>query len=121
MVKAWVSGSASITVDYSAAIYDGGAYPVSVADSITDTITKIADYVAARGASSRIVLLGLSQGGNVLTDELAGGVLKPDPIAEQCKRNIHDTTCVTGDSHTAHSAELPTYATQGVEFIVSLS
>ncbi|KAI0528302.1 carbohydrate esterase family 5 protein [Xylaria bambusicola] len=87
-VKTLVPGSASIAVDYPAAIYDDGTYPVSVYRGIDDTIEKIQDYVAACGASSRIVLLGYSQGGNVMTDTLAGGVLKPDPITEDYRSYI---------------------------------
>ncbi|KAI0466715.1 carbohydrate esterase family 5 protein [Xylaria cf. heliscus] len=172
MVKALVPGSASVAVDYPAAIFEDGTYPLSVSDGITDTITKIQDYVAACGTSSRIVLLGFSQGGNVMTDVLAGGVLKPDPIGKQYRKNIrsvvvfgdptyttgqsfdvgnatksgifsrggdslamlntyssvlqsycmvHDTICATGDSLTVHSAEVPTFASQAAEFIVSIS
>lgn len=87
LVKALVPGSASIAVDYPATIFDDGTYPISVSEGITDTITKIQNYVAACGSSSRIVLLGFSQGGNVMTDVLAGGVLKPAPIAENYRQN----------------------------------
>lgn len=79
-VKARVPNSASVAVDYPASIYDDGTYPVSVYEGISDTISKVHDYVAACGSSSKIVLLGFSQGGNVMTDALAGGVLKPDPL-----------------------------------------
>lgn len=92
MVKALVPGSASVAVDYPAAIYDDGTYPVSVSEGITDTISKIQAYVDACGASSRIVLLGFSQGGNVMTDALAGGVLKPDPLGEEYRSNSKPAT-----------------------------
>ncbi|KAI8945313.1 putative acetylxylan esterase 2 precursor [Xylaria longipes] len=172
MVKALVPDSASIAVDYPAAIFDDGTYPVSVSDGITDTINKIHDYVSACGASSRIVLLGFSQGGNIMTDALAGGVAKPDPLGEEYRQNIksvvafgdptyttgqsfdfgnatksgifsrggdslaklntyasvirsycsvHDPVCATGDSLAVHSAEVPTYAMNAAEFIVSIS
>ncbi|KAH8158218.1 hypothetical protein CIB48_g10027 [Xylaria polymorpha] len=101
LVKALVPGSASIAVDYPATIFDDGTYPISVSEGITDTITKIQNYVAACGSSSRIVLLGFSQGGNVMTDVLAGGVLKPAPIAENYRQNIRSVV-VFGD---------PTYTT----------
>ncbi|KAI1177735.1 carbohydrate esterase family 5 protein [Nemania sp. FL0916] len=103
-VKALVPGSTSIAVDYPASIYDDGTYPVSVYEGITDTINKIKAYVSACGSSSKIVLLGFSQGGNVMTDALAGGVLKPDPIGSQYKSNIRavvtfgDPTYTTGQS-----------------------
>ncbi|KAI1355103.1 carbohydrate esterase family 5 protein [Xylaria sp. FL0043] len=87
-VKSLVPGSASIAVDYPATIFDDGTYPVSVADGVNDAISKVQDYVAACGASSRIVLLGYSQGGNVMTDALAGGVLKPDPLTDEYRSYI---------------------------------
>ena len=52
-------------------------------DGIEDTKTKIQDYVTACGSASRIALVGYSQGGNVMTDTLAGGTGKPDPIAQE--------------------------------------
>jgi len=79
-VKALVPGSVSVAVDYPATIFDDGTYPVSVVEGIQDTIQKVHDYVDSCGASSRVVLLGYSQGGNVMTDALAGGVLKPAPL-----------------------------------------
>lgn len=83
LIQAAVPGSDSIAVDYPAVIIsDDSIYPISVADGITDTINKIHSYVATCGASSRIVLLGYSQGGNVMTDALAGGVLKPSPLED---------------------------------------
>ncbi|KAI0537189.1 putative acetylxylan esterase 2 precursor [Xylaria digitata] len=103
-VKALVPNSASVAVDYPAAIYDDGTYPVSVYKGITDAIKKVKDYVAACGASSRIVLLGFSQGGNVMTDALAGGVLKPDPLTEDYRKYIRaivsfgDPTFTVGQS-----------------------
>ncbi|KAI0427610.1 putative acetylxylan esterase 2 precursor [Xylaria sp. FL1042] len=103
-VKGLVPDSASIAVDYPAAIYDDGTYPVSVWEGITDTISKVEDYVAACGASSRIVLLGYSQGGNVMTDALAGGVLKPDPLTDEYRSYIRavvtfgDPTFTVGQS-----------------------
>lgn len=58
-------------------------YFTSVNDGIEDTKTKIQEYVAACGTASRIVLLGYSQGGNVMTDTLAGGTGKPDAIGDE--------------------------------------
>ncbi|KAI0206695.1 carbohydrate esterase family 5 protein [Astrocystis sublimbata] len=172
IVKALVPDSASVAVDYPAAIFDDDFYPSSVADGITDAINKVTDYVDACGPSSRIVLLGFSQGGNVMTDLLAGGVLKPDPLGADYLPNIrsvvsfgdptftagqsfdvgnatrdgifsrggdsletlssfsdilrmycmvHDTVCATGISLDAHSAEVPTFAMEAAEFIVSIS
>ncbi|GAP84590.1 putative carbohydrate esterase family 5 protein [Rosellinia necatrix] len=104
MVKAMVPGSVSVAVDYPATIYGDDLYPSSVSKGITDTINKIQAYVAACGSSSRIVLLGFSQGGNVMTDVLAGGVLKPAPLSETYRKNIRsvvsfgDPTYTTGQS-----------------------
>jgi acetylxylan esterase len=82
LIAASVPDSASVAVDYPATIVStsGIEYPESVIDGINDTIDKIQSYVDACGSASRIVLLGYSQGGNVMTDALAGGVFKPDPI-----------------------------------------
>ena len=75
-----VPNSASVAVDYPATVFTDGTYPASVTDGINDAKTKVQNYVDACGSSSRIVLLGWSQGGNVMTDLLAGGVDKPDPL-----------------------------------------
>ena len=79
-VAAAIPDSGSVAVDYPASIFDP-PYFDSVSDGITDTINKIESYVNACGASSRIALIGYSQGGNVMTDVLAGGVDKPTPIS----------------------------------------
>ncbi|KAI0451148.1 putative acetylxylan esterase 2 precursor [Xylaria acuta] len=127
MVKSLVPGSASIAVDYPAAIYDDGTYPVSVYEGITDTITKITDYVAACGASSRIVLLGFSQGGNVMTDTLAGGVLKPAPIGEGYRQNIRsvvvfgDPTYTTGQSFDVGNATKSGIFSRGGDSLAKLN
>lgn len=78
-VAAQIPDSASVAVDYPASIADP-IYPASVSDGITDTINKIQAYADACGPASKIVLIGFSQGGNVMTDVLAGGVDKPNPI-----------------------------------------
>ena len=78
-VAAQIPDSGSVAVDYPASIVDP-PYPESVSDGITDTINKIHAYVDACGAASNIVLIGFSQGGNVMTDALAGGVDKPTPL-----------------------------------------
>ena len=78
-VAALIPDSASVAVDYPASIIDP-PYPESVSDGIDDTIDKIHTYVDACGADSNIVLIGYSQGGNIMTDVLAGGVAKPDPL-----------------------------------------
>ncbi|KAF2216423.1 carbohydrate esterase family 5 protein [Cercospora zeae-maydis SCOH1-5] len=89
LVEAQVAGSYSQAIDYPATIIAlDSNYITSVVDGIEDTKTKIQDYVAACGANSRIALIGYSQGGNVMTDTLAGGTGKPDPIDEQYRPNI---------------------------------
>jgi acetylxylan esterase len=95
LIQAAVPGSDSVAVDYPAAIVSSSSiYPLSVAEGISDTLDKIHSYVAACGAASRIVLLGYSQGGNVITDALAGGILKPTPLAasyHQYSKSTHST------------------------------
>lgn len=84
MIAARVPDSFSIATDYPASIADP-VYSTSVTDGIEDTKTKIQNYVDACGDASRIVLIGYSQGGNVMTDVLAGGVDKPDPIGDDLR------------------------------------
>ena len=76
LVAAQIPDSASVAVVYPASIVDP-VYPDSVSDGITNAISLVQDYVNACGSSSRIALIGYSQGGNVMTDALAGGVDKP--------------------------------------------
>lgn len=88
MVAARVPNSVSVAVDYPAsALKKRTIYPQSVTDGINDTKKKIQDYVAACGPQSRIALIGYSQGGNVMTDLLAGGVAKPAPLDEKYRKN----------------------------------
>ena len=79
LVVAAIPDSASVAVNYPASIVDP-PYPESVVDGIKDTIAKVQAYVDACGPSSKIALVGYSQGGNLMTDALAGGVDKPDPL-----------------------------------------
>ena len=51
------------------------------------TINKIEAYVDNCGSDSQIALIGYSQGGNVMTDVLAGGVDKPAPLSDQYRQN----------------------------------
>ena len=79
LVAAAIPGSGRVAVDYPATI-TGPLYPTSVTEGINDAIEKITAYVDACGSGAKIALLGYSQGGNVMTNVLAGGVAKPDPI-----------------------------------------
>ena len=79
-VASQIPNSASVAVDYPASIADP-VYPESVSDGVSDTISKVQSYVDACGSASRIALIGYSQGGNVMTDALAGGVDKPTPLS----------------------------------------
>jgi hypothetical protein len=79
-----VPNSVSVAVNYPATLSN---YPDSVTAGIKDTISKIQTYVDTCGSSSKIVLLGYSQGGNVMTDVLAGGVDKPAPLADKYRQN----------------------------------
>jgi acetylxylan esterase len=78
-VAAQIPNSGSVAVDYPASALDP-PYPTSVVDGINNAIGLVQDYVNACGSASRIVLIGFSQGGNVMTDMLAGGVDKPTPL-----------------------------------------
>lgn len=88
LVAAKVPNSASVAVDYPAsALRKRELYPLSVTKGINDTKKKIQDYVAQCGANSKIALIGYSQGGNVMTDLLVGGVAKPAPLDDKYLKN----------------------------------
>nr|POF18612.1 acetylxylan esterase 2 [Quercus suber] len=102
LIAARVPNSASVAVDYPATIISSDdEYPESVSDGINDTIDKIQRYVAACGDESRIVLIGYSQGGNVMTDVLAGGVDKPAPLDSSYMRYITGVVVFGDPSFTA--------------------
>jgi hypothetical protein len=84
LIKQRVPNSVSVAVNYPATL---SSYPDSVTAGIQDTISKIQDYVNTCGSGSRIALLGYSQGGNVMTDVLAGGVDKPAPLSDKYRQN----------------------------------
>lgn len=89
LIEAQLAGSYSHAIDYPATIIGSDSnYLSSVEDGIKDTKKSIEEYVAACGADARIALIGYSQGGNVMTDTLAGGTGKPEPIAESYRKNI---------------------------------
>ncbi|ATY58965.1 acetyl xylan esterase [Cordyceps militaris] len=104
LVAARVPGSASVAVDYPAtalkhrrrSVVARVFYPASVSQGISDAKKKIQDYVAQCGDGSRIALIGFSQGGNVMTDLLAGGLLQPAPLDAKYLKNIVAVT-VFGD------------------------
>jgi len=113
-VAAQIPGSGSVAVDYPASIIDP-IYPSSVSDGIKDTINKIHAYVDACGSASRIVLIGYSQGGNVVTDTLAGGVDKPAPIATSYSQYITAVTVFGDPSFTAgQSFDVGTSTNDGI-------
>ncbi|EMF15189.1 carbohydrate esterase family 5 protein [Sphaerulina musiva SO2202] len=89
LIEAQLAGSYSHAIDYPATIISWESnYFSSVEDGIEDTKKSIQEYVAACGEDARIALIGYSQGGNVMTDTLAGGTGKPEPIAESYRKNI---------------------------------
>ncbi|KAJ8123664.1 hypothetical protein ONZ43_g438 [Nemania bipapillata] len=127
LVKTLVPGSTDVAVDYPAAIFSDGTYPVSVYEGIDDAIDKIEAYVSACGPSSKIALLGFSQGGNVMTDALAGGVLKPSPIGSQYKNNIRavvvfgDPTFTVGQSFNVGNATKSGIFSRGGDSLAKLN
>lgn len=76
-VLAAIPGSAGVALDYPASYLDP-LYPASVTDGINTLISLVESY--ANSCSGDIVLVGFSQGANVITDALAGGVDKPTPL-----------------------------------------
>jgi hypothetical protein len=106
MIEAAVPGSYSVAVDYPAVIITLEAddnYFTSVNEGIEDMKSKIEAYVAACGSGSRIALLGYSQGGEVVTDTLAGGTGKPEPIAETYRSNSRSMRWLTALRSLANS------------------
>ncbi len=77
-VVAAIPGSGSVALDYPASWLDP-LYPDSVTDGVNALISLVKTYVDSCGG--KVVLVGFSQGGNVITDALAGGVDKPTPLA----------------------------------------
>jgi acetylxylan esterase len=73
-----IPDSGSVALDYPASVFDP-LYPTSVTDGINAMVGLIKSYVNA-GCGGKIVLVGFSQGANVITDMLAGGVNKPTPL-----------------------------------------
>jgi acetylxylan esterase len=73
-----IPNSGAVALDYPASVLDP-VYPDSVTDGINTMISLIETYV--NNCEGKIVLVGFSQGGNVVTDVLAGGVDKPDPLS----------------------------------------
>jgi acetylxylan esterase len=102
-VAAQIPNSASVAVDYPASAIDP-PYPTSVTDGINNAISLVEDYVNACGSSSRIVLIGFSQGGNVMTDMLAGGVDKPTPLSTDYTQ--YSTFSCLDSTHSVSTREL---------------
>ncbi len=104
LVAARVPGSASVAVDYPASAVKKRAaaalYPLSVTKGINDAKQKIQDYVAQCGDASKIALIGYSQGGNVMTDLLVGGVLKPAPLDDKYHKNSEFSSISFTHTHT---------------------
>jgi acetylxylan esterase len=73
-----IPDSGSIALDYPASVLDP-LYPSSVTDGINTMISLIQSY--SDGCEGKIVLVGFSQGANVITDTLSGGIAKPAPIS----------------------------------------
>lgn len=101
MIKAQIPDSGDVAVVYPATLTN---YASSVTAGITDTKNKIQSYVSACGSKSRIVLVGLSQGGQVMTDTLVGGVDKPAPLDSSYKKYITAVTVFGDPTFTANQS-----------------
>ncbi|KAF3402829.1 hypothetical protein DPV78_004382 [Talaromyces pinophilus] len=97
-VLAGIPGSGGVALDYPASWLDP-LYPTSVTDGINTLISLVEDY--ANSCSGDIVLVGFSQGANVITDALAGGVDKPTPLTASYIDHISAIT-VFGDPTFTH-------------------
>ena len=82
-----IPGSSESDVDYPAVIIsEEDIYQTSVADGIDNLKSQIQSYADACGDEARIVLLGFSQGGNVVSSTLAGGLVRPIPLDPSYKK-----------------------------------
>lgn len=109
-VLAAIPGSAGVALDYPASWLDP-LYPDSVTDGINTLISLVKNY--ADNCSGNIVLVGFSQGANVITDALAGGVAKPTPLAasyiDQSKFPIEASRESVKEKYISHSISLRDY------------
>ncbi|KJX96523.1 acetylxylan esterase like protein [Zymoseptoria brevis] len=85
MIEARVPNSLSDAVVYPATFEN---YFGSVNTGIDNAKSKIRAYVDQCGESSRIALVGFSQGAHVMTDTMAGGTLTQGPIEDGYARYI---------------------------------
>lgn len=105
-VLAAIPGSGGVALDYPASWLDP-LYPTSVTDGINTLISLVEDY--ANSCSGDIVLVGFSQGGNVITDALAGGVDKPTPLTASYIDHSKSIDSVE-ENGASHSASLRYYS-----------
>nr|OQO26703.1 hypothetical protein B0A51_06670 [Rachicladosporium sp. CCFEE 5018] len=91
-LKAKVPNSFPVALDYPATIYPttldlsvfdpSQYYPESPEEGLAAMKSLVTDYVNSCGSASRIVLLGYSQGGEVVSEVLAGALLNTPLDAE---------------------------------------
>lgn len=91
-VLAAIPGSGSVALNYPASVLDP-LYPSSVTDGINAMISLINTYTSS--CSGKVVVVGFSQGGNVITDMLAGGVDKPSPLPASTVARSKSSSCRT--------------------------
>lgn len=90
---------------------DEGIYTTSVGEGIDNLKSQITSYADACGDEARIVLLGYSQGGNVVSSALAAGLVRPVPLDPRYKKYIKaavvfgDPTHRAGQSYNAGDAD----------------
>lgn len=89
-VLAAIPGSGSVALDYPASVLDP-LYPSSVSKGINAMISLINTYTSS--CPGNVVVVGFSQGGNVITDMLAGGVAKPDPLPASVVKRSESPSC----------------------------
>jgi acetylxylan esterase len=94
-VLADIPDSTGVALDYPASYLDP-LYPISVTDGINTLISLVESY--ADSCSGDIVLVGFSQGANIITDALAGGVDKPTPLTASYIDHSKCPTEATTDS-----------------------
>lgn len=86
MIKAQVPNSDNVSTVYPASVTNPN-YITSINMGVNNTRSQIATYVAKCGADRKIVLLGFSQGGTVMTNTLVGAYKGATALASQYFNN----------------------------------
>lgn len=102
-ILAQYPGSASVAVDYPATLKDYGS---SLAQGAWDMTSKIVTYVNACGNSSKVVLLGYSQGAQVVAVTLAGNAATENSPGSQGLSTFYGKQSMCISSKSFHGSDI---------------